>query len=65
MIPLVETNNEHDEGVKVVCGPGTGLGIAMILPIGSGNYQVWPTEGGHSNFAPSSDLTFEYLGFLR
>jgi len=38
LIPLIEIDKEHKDGVKVVCGPGTGLGIAMLLPIGSGNY---------------------------
>jgi glucokinase len=39
------------EGVKVVLGPGTGLGVAGLVPSGSG-WQVVPSEGGHGSFGP-------------
>jgi glucokinase len=34
-----------------VLGPGTGLGVGCIVPVGSG-YQVIEGEGGHADFAP-------------
>jgi glucokinase len=39
------------EGVKAVLGPGTGLGVAGLVPTGNG-WQVVPSEGGHSSFGP-------------
>jgi glucokinase len=36
-------------GVKVVCGPGTGLGVAALIPDG-GFWRVVASEGGHMSF---------------
>ncbi len=36
-------------GVKVVLGPGTGLGVAALIPVGK-SWQAVPTEGGHVRF---------------
>jgi glucokinase len=36
-------------GVKIVLGPGTGLGVAALVPVGQG-WQAVPTEGGHVCF---------------
>jgi glucokinase len=46
-----------------IIGAGTGLGEAFAVPMGN-SYQVFPTEGGHKNFAPSSELTKELLEYL-
>jgi glucokinase len=40
-------------GVKVVLGPGTGLGVAALVPSGTG-WHVVPSEGGHVSFGPAS-----------
>lgn len=34
-------------------GPGTGLGIAALIPVGDG-WQAVPTEGGHVSFGAGS-----------
>lgn len=39
-----------DHGVKVVLGPGTGMGVAALIPVGARNWQALPTEGGHVSF---------------
>jgi glucokinase len=39
------------EGVKVVLGPGTGLGVAALV-LGRGGWQVLASEGGHVSFGP-------------
>jgi glucokinase len=41
------------EGVKVVLGPGTGLGVAALLPA-AGRWQVVASEGGHASFGPQA-----------
>jgi glucokinase len=40
-----------DAGVKVVLGPGTGLGVAGLVP-SCGGWQVVASEGGHVSFGP-------------
>jgi glucokinase len=40
---------------KVVLGPGTGLGVAALLPVGAG-WQAISGEGGHVSL-PASDAT--------
>lgn len=35
-----------------VIGPGTGLGVALLVGDGSRGWQVVETEGGHATFAP-------------
>lgn len=40
------------DGVKLVVGPGTGLGVAALVPVDSG-IQVIASEGGHSSFGPA------------
>lgn len=49
-------------GVKVACGPGTGLGIAALIP-DNGSWRVLDSEGGHVLFGPASDE--EELVFRR
>lgn len=40
-----------DDGVKLVVGAGTGLGMAILVHEGAG-WRVLPSEGGHAGFAP-------------
>jgi glucokinase len=42
--------NPH--GVKIVLGPGTGLGVAALVPVGN-SWHAIPGEGGHSSFGPA------------
>ncbi len=39
-------------GVKLVVGPGTGLGVAALIPAGEG-WQAVPSEAGHVSFGPA------------
>jgi glucokinase len=36
-------------GVRVVMGPGTGLGTATVVPVAGCEWMVLPGEGGHTN----------------
>jgi glucokinase len=40
--------------VKIVLGPGTGLGVAALVPLVGGGWQPIPTEGGHVSFGAAS-----------
>ena len=41
-----------ERGAISIVGPGTGLGVAILLRRGGGDYDVIETEGGHVDFAP-------------
>lgn len=52
------------EGVVSVVGPGTGLGVAILVREAHG-HRVLPTEGGHVGFAPADALDDAILARLR
>jgi glucokinase len=43
------------EGPASVLGPGTGLGVALLLGGAARGWQVVETEGGHASFAPQDE----------
>ncbi len=47
-----------------VIGAGTGLGEGFLIPQGN-KYQIFPSEGGHSDFAPRNQLEIELLKYLQ
>lgn len=51
-------------GVRAVLGAGTGLGEALVMPMANG-WQVFASEGGHADFAPTNELEIELLRFLQ
>ncbi len=51
-------------GALAVIGPGTGLGVAGIVPTPRGWVAV-PGEGGHSTLAPTDDTETALLAMVR
>ena len=53
---------------KAVLGPGTGLGMATLVPLashaGPQAWQILASEGGHADLAPGSHLEVELWGRL-
>lgn len=49
----------------LVAGPGTGLGMATLLPEGERGWRVMTGEGGHAAFAPRSDREWELTKRLK
>ena len=53
---------------KAVLGPGTGLGMATLIPVQTASepvrWQVLASEGGHADLAPGSHLEMELWGRL-
>lgn len=43
-----------EDSAKVIFGPGTGFGMAALVPCGD-DWIILPTEGGHCSFAPTND----------
>lgn len=46
---------ESPEGPISVLGPGTGLGVGLLVGSRRGGWHVVETEGGHASFAPLDD----------
>ena len=62
-IPLFEST-DTTSGNMAVLAPGTGLGEAGIFWDGS-FHRPFATEGGHSEFAPRTELDVELLKYLQ
>jgi glucokinase len=62
---LTDVQPQHD-GVKVVMGPGTGLGEGFLCKSEyAPYYEVYPTEGGHSEYSVRNQEDFELLEHAR
>ena len=70
-IPSLETGDlvqvgggtaDPDAAIAVI-GPGTGLGVAGLVPA-AGHWITLPGEGGHIGFAPADRREAEILGLL-
>ena len=51
-------------GVVSIVGPGTGLGVGLVL-FDNGKARVIATEGGHTSFAPLDAIEDSVLAHLR
>ena len=49
----------------VTIGPGTGCGVATLVFDDAGNAMVLPAEGGHVDFAPTTDVEMKVLSRLK
>ena len=54
---------EARAGVRAVLGPGTGLGVAALVPT-DGRWFVMSSEGGHISFGPQSPDEIEIFSRL-
>jgi glucokinase len=52
------------DGTRVLLAAGTGLGESLLLWTGK-DYHICPSEGGHADFAPNTDLEIDLLRYLR
>ena len=52
------------DGTKAVLGPGSGLGMATLVPV-SGRWLVLPSEGGHCDLPGTDPLEAEVVAALR
>jgi len=53
-----------ENGVISVVGPGSGLGVGMLLRSGCKD-QILPSEGGHIGFSPADEIDDHILRFVR
>jgi len=52
-------------GPKACVGAGTGLGECFLTPDEYGRYSCFPSEGGHVEWAPRSDLEVKMWKFFK
>jgi glucokinase len=64
LIALNSPTHSDVNAPKCVIGPGTGLGESLLTPFGDGLYKVWPSEGGHCDFGPKSELEWRYAKYI-
>ncbi|HEY1362897.1 MAG TPA: glucokinase [Xanthobacteraceae bacterium] len=57
-------SGEQRNGVKLVLGPGTGLGVAALVPAGH-RWHVLASEGGHAAFGPAAADEVEPFARMR
>ena len=64
-LETLQKGKARDNGVRAFIGAGTGLGVGFMAYDERGKYFVYPTEGGHVDFAPTDDLQVELFKYLR
>ncbi len=62
-IYTLQTGVANADTPIAIIGAGTGLGQGFLIEQQS-RYFVYPSEGGHSDFAPRSQIEFELLNYL-
>ncbi|WP_262246647.1 glucokinase [Parapedobacter soli] len=62
-LATVFDHGEPAKGNMAILAPGTGLGEAGLFWDGSA-YRPFATEGGHSDFAPQTELDLELYAYL-
>lgn len=63
-IYTLQIGKKQDNAPIAVIGAGTGLGQGFLIPQGD-KYQVFASEGGHTDFAPRNDLEINLLQYLQ
>ncbi len=62
-ISTLQVGKPNPEAPIGIIGAGTGLGQGFLIKQGD-TYQVFASEGGHSDFAPRTELEFQLLKYL-
>jgi glucokinase len=62
--PVPAAGERAAPATLAVVGPGTGLGVAGVIPTASG-WIALPGEGGHATRAPGNDFEAALLGWVR
>jgi glucokinase len=62
-IHTLQPGDPNRQAPVAIIGAGTGLGQGFALAT-SGRPLVFPSEGGHADFSPRSELEFQLLSYL-
>ncbi|MBD2563258.1 MULTISPECIES: glucokinase [Nostoc] len=60
---MLQVGKSQPEAPIGIIGAGTGLGQGFLIKQGN-YYQVFPSEGGHADFAPRNEIEFQLLRYL-
>ena len=60
----IQQGNPTTTAPIAVIGAGTGLGEGFLIPQGE-EFQIFASEGGHSDFSPRSPLELKLLAYLQ
>ncbi len=60
---VLKPGETEEHGAIAIVAPGTGLGEAYLIWDGK-RYRPVPSEGGHTDFAPATELELELLSYL-
>ncbi len=60
----IQTGVVNAQAPIALIGAGTGLGQGFVIPQGD-SYQVFNSEGGHSDFAPRNQEEFQLLTWIK
>lgn len=64
-LELLAAGRPGAEGTLALLGPGTGLGVAGLLPLPGGGWRPIAGEGGHRDLAAATEREWQVLGRLR
>jgi len=59
----LQTGKPQADAPIAIIGAGTGLGQGFVIAQG-GAHKVYPTEGGHADFAPRTEIEFQLSRYL-
>jgi glucokinase len=62
-LQTLQAETPQKDAPIAVIGAGTGLGQGFLIPVGD-TYQVFSSEGGHTDFAPRTEIEFQLLKYL-
>lgn len=62
---VLQPGQPNPQAPKAILGAGTGLGQCFAIPRPQGGYQVFSSEGGHTDFAPSNAQEFALTEFIK
>ncbi|MBW4695605.1 MAG: glucokinase [Lyngbya sp. HA4199-MV5] len=62
LLTLQPGKPQADAPIAII-GAGTGLGQGFVIAQ-EGDYKVYPTEGGHADFAPRTEVEFQLSRYL-
>lgn len=63
-LSILQEGRSRDGGTIAVIAPGTGLGESFMTWDGN-RYRAQPSEGGHTDFAPTTPLELGLLRYLQ
>lgn len=62
-LTTIHPGQDFPDAPRIICGPGTGLGLAQLIKI-DGYFECLSGEGGHVEFAPANKRQIQLLDCL-